>query len=153
MATFPKGLFYQDIKNSALSKREQDPQKKLFRFRVLVVDDEELMRWLIADLLSKLGHQCTLANNGMEALDQFNGNIFDAVITDIGMPEMDGIALTRELSSLCPDLPIMVMTGYGKEYLELAIRAGAWDFIGKPFSIDEFIFRFTRMMDYYCPNA
>jgi CheY-like chemotaxis protein len=63
------------------------------------------------------------------------------------MPEMDGIALTKELLSLCPDPPVMIITGYGEEYLDAAIRAGAWDSIGKPFSIDDFILRFSRMMD------
>ena len=136
------------------NKGKQDVQKKPFRYRILVVDDEKPMRRLIADLLSKYGHQCMTANNGIEALDQINRNTFNAVITDIEMPEMDGIALTRELSSLCPNLPIMIMTGDLRGYLsELAITAGAWDFIVKPFSIDEFILRFTRMMDYYCPNV
>jgi CheY-like chemotaxis protein len=45
------------------------------------------------------------------------------------MPEMDGIALTKELLSLCPDPPVMIITGYGEEYLDAAIRAGAWDSI------------------------
>ena len=102
MSTFPKDLFYQDNKNPALSKREQGPQKKPFRYRILVVDDEKPMRRLIADLLSKYGHQCMTANNGIEALDQFNRNTFNAVITDIGMPEMDGIALTREAFQVYP---------------------------------------------------
>jgi CheY-like chemotaxis protein len=153
MSTFLKRLFYPDAENPASAKDEQDSPKKLFKYRVLVVDDEEPMRRLIADLLSDHGHQCMTANNGKEALDQFNGNTFDAVITDIGMPEMDGIALTRQLSSLCPNLPIMIMTGDIRGYLsDLAITAGAWDFIGKPFAIDEFILRFTRMMDYCCSN-
>lgn len=135
------------------NKGKQGVQKKPFRYRILVVEDEEPMRRIIADLLSEHGHQCKTAKNGIDALHQFNRNGFDAVITDIGMPQMDGIALTRELSSLYPDLPIMIMTGGGEKYLEAAIRAGAWDSIGKPFSIDEFILRFSRMMDYCCHNV
>jgi CheY-like chemotaxis protein len=115
------------------NKEKQDVQRKPFRYRILVVEDEEPMRRVIADLLSEHGHQCMTANNGIDALNQFNRNDFDAVITDIGMPEMDGIALTRELSSLYPDLPIMIMTGSGEKYLELANSAGAWEFIGKAF--------------------
>jgi DNA-binding NtrC family response regulator len=63
------------------------------------------------------------------------------------MSKMDGITLTKELLTVYPKLPIMVMTGYSKEYpAESAITAGARDFIGKPFSCEEFILRFNKMM-------
>jgi DNA-binding response OmpR family regulator len=74
-------------------------------------------------------------------------NRCDAVITDIVMPEKDGITLTKELLSMYPKLPIMVMTGFSQEHpTESALSAGARDFIKKPFSIDEFILRFNKMM-------
>lgn len=133
-----------ELKNS---KGEEDQEKKSSKCRVLVVDDQEQMRNLVVALLSEQGHQCITAGNGSEALNKINQNKFDAVITDIVMPQMDGIALTKELLTLYPNLPIMVITGYSKEYpTELAITAGARDFIGKPFSIDEFILRFNKMM-------
>ena len=101
----------------------------------------------IAAVLSKQKHQCVTASNGVEALDKVNQTRFDAVIADIVTPEMDGVALTKEISSLHPNLPIMVMTGHSEEYsAESVITAGARDFIEKPFSIDEFIFRFNKMM-------
>jgi CheY-like chemotaxis protein len=133
-----------ELKNS---KGEGDQEKKSSKYRVLVVDDQEQIRNLIVTLLSEHGHQCVTAGNGSEALDKINQNKFDAVITDIVMPQMDGIALTKELLTLYPNLPIMVITGYSKGYpTELAITAGARDFIGKPFSNDEFIIRFNKMM-------
>jgi CheY-like chemotaxis protein len=134
-------------------KKEQDDKKatgqkkKPSNYRVLVVDDEEPIRRLIVALLSEQGHQCMTANNGAEALNKMIQDKFDAVITDIVMPEKNGIALTKELLSLYPKLPIMAMTGFSKEYpAELALKAGARDFIVKPFSIDEFILRFNKMM-------
>ena len=115
--------------------------------RILVVDDEEQMRTLIVALLSRQGHECITARNGVEALNKIYQNKCDAVITDIAMPEMDGIALTKALLSLYPNLPVMVMTGYTNEYSpESVITAGARDFIEKPFSYDELILRFNKMM-------
>ncbi len=116
-------------------------------YKILVVDDEEAMRKLIVSLLSTKGHQCVTASNGLEALDKIIEAKYDAVITDIVMPEMDGLALTKELSNHYQGLPVMVMTGYSEEYsAETAIASGAQEFISKPFSISEFIIRFDKMM-------
>jgi len=80
-------------------------------------------------------------------LDKIGHEKFDAVITDIVMPGMDGIALTKKLLGLYPILPIMIVTGYSKDYpAESALAAGARDFIGKPFRYDELILRFNKMM-------
>jgi len=116
-------------------------------YKILVVDDEEPMRKLIVSLLSPKGHQCVTANDGREALDKIMETKFDALITDIVMPEMDGITLTEELSKHYQNLPVMVMTGYTEEYsAETAIASGAREFINKPFSISEFLIRFDKMM-------
>ena len=116
-------------------------------YKILVVDDDEPMRKLIVSLLSPRGHQCVTANNGREALDKIMETKFDALITDIAMPEMDGITLTKELSKHYQNLPVMVMTGYNEDYsAETAIASGAREFITKPFSISEFLIRFDKMM-------
>ena len=116
-------------------------------YRVLVVDDAESMRNLVVTMLSQKGHQCDTANNGLDALDKIKEAKFDALITDIVMPEMDGIALTKELSNHYQNLPIMVMTEYNEKYsAETAIVSGAREFINKPFSVSEFLIRFDKMM-------
>jgi diguanylate cyclase (GGDEF)-like protein len=116
-------------------------------YKILVVDDDEPMRKLIVSLLSPKGHQCVTANNGREALDKMMETKFDALITDIAMPEMDGITLTKELSKHYQNIPVMVMTGYTEEYsAETVIASGAREFIKKPFSISEFPIRFDIMM-------
>ena len=141
-----KQLLEQKSKEGSNNKGEEGQKKKPSHYKVLVVDDEEPMRKMMLTLLSRLGHQCITASNGIEALNIINQNKFDAVITDIIMPEMDGITLTKEIMILYPNLPIMVMTGHGKQYsAESAIAAGARDFIEKPFSIDEFILRLNKM--------
>ena len=116
-------------------------------YRLLIVDDEESVRNLITSLFSKYGHNCETAEDGLEALEKIKKNSFDSAIIDIIMPHMDGITLTRELVNLRPDLSIMVMTGHADEHsVGSAIAAGAREFIKKPFSIDEFILRFDKMM-------
>ena len=84
-------------------------------YKILVVDDEEPLRNLIVSMLSPKGHQCLTANNGREALDKMMETKFDALITDIVMPEMDGITLTKELSKHYQNLPVMVMIGYAED--------------------------------------
>jgi diguanylate cyclase (GGDEF)-like protein len=119
-------------------------------YKILVVDDEEPIRKLIVTLLCQKGHHCVTASNGLEALDKIMETKFDAVITDIVMPEMDGIALTKELSRHDQSLPVMVITGHPEEYsAETAMASGAREFINKPFSTTEFVIRFDKMMRDY----
>ncbi|MGZ3537567.1 MAG: response regulator, partial [Thermodesulfobacteriota bacterium] len=116
-------------------------------YNLLIVDDEESVRDLILSLFSKYGHHCETAKDGTEALEKIKKHSFDSAIIDIVMPHLDGITLTRELINSHPDLPIMVMTGHADEHsADSAIAAGAREFIKKPFSIDEFILRFDKMM-------
>lgn len=116
-------------------------------YRVLIVDDEEMIRNFLVSVLSKQGQDCQTARDGLEALEKIKNNSFDAVVTDIVMPRMDGITLTQETVKLYPDLPILVITGHAEEYsANSAIAAGAREFIKKPFSLPEFIIRFDKMM-------
>jgi len=118
------------------------------KYTILVVDDEELIRNLVVTFLSKLGHSCLTAVDGVDALDKMKESKIDAVITDIKMPNMDGITLTSEISIQYPRLPIMVMTAFDEEYSAgLAISAGAREFIKKPFSLDEFAIRLHKMIN------
>ncbi|PIV24824.1 MAG: hypothetical protein COZ69_13505 [Deltaproteobacteria bacterium CG_4_8_14_3_um_filter_45_9] len=141
----PKARYYK--RRNTKFRDVESLNMKFSDYKVLVVDDEEPMRKLIVTLLSQKGHQCTAASNGLEALDKIKKNKFDAVVADIVMPEMDGLALTRELSKHYQSLPVMIMTGHADEYsAETAIASGAREFINKPFSIAEFIIRFHKMM-------
>jgi CheY-like chemotaxis protein len=116
-------------------------------YTILVVDDEELVRRLIVTFLSQLGHSCITAIDGVDALEKMGGNKIDAVIADLKMPKMDGIILTKEISTKYPGLPVMVMTAFDEEYSAgVAISVGAQEFIKKPFSLDEFAIRFHKMI-------
>jgi CheY-like chemotaxis protein len=118
------------------------------KYTILVVDDEELLRNLIITFLSKLGHSCVTAIDGVDALDKMKGNKIDAVVTDIKMPNMDGITLTSKISMQYPELPVMIMTAFEEEHTAgLAVCAGARDFIRKPFSLNEFSVRLHKMIN------
>ena len=129
------------------SKTSESSDMKSSHYKVLIVDDDESMRGLMVTLLTQKGHHCETAINGLEALDKISKTEFDAVITDIVMPEMDGISLTKELLKRYQGLPVMTVTGYTEEYsAETAMSSGAREFIKKPFSTTEFIIRFDKMM-------
>ena len=116
-------------------------------FSVLVVDDNESIREVLAVILSGSGYRCESAKNGVEAMQRVRQARFDAVVTDLEMPEMDGIALTREIRQHFSSLPVMVMTGHSdEEHRESAFRAGAKEFLSKPFDIPDLIKKLHGML-------
>ncbi len=117
------------------------------KYTILVVEDEELIRRFIVTFLSQLGYSSFAAVDGVDALDKMKENKIDAVITDIKMPKMDGIILTKEISTQYPGIPVMVMTAFDEEYSAgTAISLGAREFIKKPFSPEEFAIRLSKML-------
>ncbi len=104
--------------------------------RVLVVDDEEFIRFTLRQMLEKAGHEVVEAVNGQDALDSFAAAPVDLVITDIIMPEKEGIETIVELRRQQPDLKIIAVSGGGRtktmDYLEIAERLGADSAIPKP---------------------
>ena len=117
---------------------------------VLIVDDNENMREVLAIVLSRRGHRCELATNGREAMEKIEQGSFDAVVTDVEMPEMDGIALTNELARHYSHLPVMIVTGsLDDRFMELAsTTCAAREFLRKPFEISEFVTKFHKMLSF-----
>jgi DNA-binding NtrC family response regulator len=103
---------------------------------ILVADDERSIRLTLETGLSLNGFRVTCARTGSEALEAARSSSFDAVVSDIFMPDGDGLELVRELRAVYPTIPIILITAQGS--VELAVRAvaeGASDFIAKPFEI------------------
>ncbi|UQZ89833.1 sigma-54-dependent Fis family transcriptional regulator [Deltaproteobacteria bacterium Smac51] len=101
---------------------------------ILVADDEKHLRSALFTALTRLGHAVELAENGQEALNKFQTQRFDLVITDLRMPQLDGLGLLKALKKISPDTPVIMMTAYGSvEHAVEAMREGAQDFILKPF--------------------
>lgn len=102
--------------------------------RVLVVDDEEMVRSIVTQLLSLNDHEVDRASSGNEALTMFEDTYYDIVFTDFGMPEMTGAELARRLRAMAPDLPVILLTGY----TDTEEAAGEVDdILSKPFKLDE----------------
>ena len=102
--------------------------------RILVVDDEEVIRLTVSRLLKNEGYDVSVAPSGEEALSRMKEGEFDLLLTDIRMDGMSGIDLVREVKKLPVDLEAIVMTSYSSlEVAVLGLRAGAYDFLLKPF--------------------
>ena len=84
-------------------------------YKILIVDDEDEIKKLLSAFLSETGHYCETASDGVEALARLDKLAFDAVVTDIKMPRMDGITLTRNVKHSHSEIAVMIMTGYGAE--------------------------------------
>ena len=105
--------------------------------RALVVDDERRMRRLLQVMLEQLGVASVGAETGEEALERFEAEKFDVVLTDLRMPGMDGIALLEKIRERDPEVPVVVLTAYGTiQTAVAAMKAGAFDYVLRPFDVD-----------------
>jgi signal transduction histidine kinase len=106
--------------------------------RILVIDDEEAARFGIRKALEKEQYLVELAANGREALEKIREFSPHVVISDINMPQMDGITLLREMSRLEVPAPVILITAHGSESVAVqGLRAGAYDYLAKPFEVDD----------------
>ena len=106
--------------------------------KILVVDDDKELADGLVESLSQLGYQAAAAYGGREALTRFEQGAFQLVITDLKMPEMDGMELLEAVKARDKQAVVMVITGYGTiESAVKAIRNGAYDFITKPIKMEE----------------
>jgi two-component system, NtrC family, response regulator AtoC len=105
--------------------------------QILVADDDRLIRLTLEAGLSMYGFRVSLARSGREALDAAMEKRFDGIISDVYMPDGDGLLVLRELRSSQPETPIILMTAVGSVNLAVrAIEEGATDFIAKPFEVE-----------------
>lgn len=108
--------------------------------RILVVDDEKFIRDIIADFLSMEGYIVRTAEDGVVAADELRRARFDLVISDLKMPRMGGLELLREVSDTHPDTMTIIMTGFGTVETAIdAMKRGAYDYVLKPFKVEEVI--------------
>jgi len=105
---------------------------------ILVVDDELLIRDLLYDFFRGQGWEIAVAENGEKALEILSSRQIDLVLSDIKMPQMDGLALTTEMRESYPDIPVVLMTGYPSvDSAVTALRCQVVDYITKPFNINK----------------
>ena len=106
--------------------------------KILVVDDQQQVADTVVEIMSRAGYSATAAYGGMEAVKRFQEGDYQLVITDLKMPEVNGMDLLKTVKGIDPKIPVIVITGYGtvKKAVE-AIKIGAYDFIEKPVDRDK----------------
>jgi DNA-binding NtrC family response regulator len=115
--------------------------------RILVVDDEDIVRTSCSRTLSPEGYEVKLAKNGAEGLRMASENQFDLVLTDLKMPDMDGIEVLRIIKEKWPETEVIIVTGYQTvDTAVKAIKLGAYDYIEKPFTPDALISAVTEAL-------
>lgn len=124
---------------------------------ILIIDDEAGVRDSVRQILETAGHRVNDAANGVAGLQRFKADRPDLVITDIIMPDMEGIETIRAIRALAPDCPVLAMSGGGRlgnvDFLSVAGRLGADDTLQKPFEIDELLGKVAALLGRGGPSA
>jgi len=107
---------------------------------ILVVDDEEIIRALIKETVEELGHRVALARTSSKALELVKQQDFDLVFLDLKLPKLDGAELFRQIKTIKPKLPVIIITGYpDSDMMARALAHGPFGLMNKPFSESDII--------------
>jgi response regulator RpfG family c-di-GMP phosphodiesterase len=124
-------------------------QRKVEPESILVVDDEEAIREVVSTMLEAKGYRCTAVSNGRAAQEQIKRLTPDLVLSDMIMPEMDGIKLLEWVRQYDPEVPVIMVTAIHDISTALeAIRRGAYDYILKPFEKDQLFLGVNRALQH-----
>lgn len=117
--------------------------------KLLIVDDDELMRDSLASTLSREGHEVTAAGDGNTALARLGASKYDLMLTDLKMPKITGIELMAEAKKLRPEMPVVLMTAFASVQTAVeAMKLGAYDYIQKPFEAEEIKLMIGRTLEH-----
>jgi DNA-binding NarL/FixJ family response regulator len=121
--------------------------------KILIVDDEKDFRAIVKEILIDEEFSAAEASNGLNAIEIFKINSFDAVLLDLRMPGMDGIETLQELKKIDPHIPIIILTAFGDIPTAVeAVKQGAYDFITKPPEFDKLITIIKRAVEMRRPK-
>ncbi len=116
--------------------------------RILIIDDEDIVRTSCQRILEPEGYTVETAKSGPEGLNLLSRNVFDLVLTDLKMPDMDGIEVLRKIKEMWSDIETIIMTGYGTVSTAVkAMKIGAFDYIEKPFSPEELLKMISKVLE------
>ncbi len=108
--------------------------------KILVIDDQKSIRNTLKDILEYEGHEVTVGEDGLDGLEKFNAGKFDVVLTDIKMPNMDGMEVLEKIIATGTDAPVIMISGHGNiDTAVEAIKKGAYDFIEKPLDLNRLL--------------
>ena len=116
--------------------------------RILIVDDEKMICSLLARRLAQEEYHCVMASNGREALGYVYKNNFSLILSDINMPEMNGLELLKNVKAVRPNMMFIIMTAYPEINMAVeAIRLGANDFLIKPVDLELVVFSVKKALE------
>jgi CheY-like chemotaxis protein len=106
--------------------------------KILAIDDQEIIRDLLVNMFGSAGHEVTTAERGEEGIAKFKIQRFDLVVTDLSMPDLSGWEVAREVKKLRPDMPVVLITGWGQNLDEEKLKESGVDrIVAKPFRIEQ----------------
>jgi DNA-binding NtrC family response regulator len=115
--------------------------------RILIVDDDEQIRSLMVDFFKTLPYETVVAADGAEALEKISQVEVDCIISDLMMPDMDGIELLKQIRAQGKKIPFIMITGYPTVDTAIeAIKEGAYDYVAKPVQLNEVRFKVERVL-------
>ncbi|MDX9867056.1 MAG: response regulator [Kiritimatiellia bacterium] len=115
--------------------------------KILVIDDDANILLSTRRLLESDGHECVTAGNGQEALEYVKQNRFALLITDMRLPDMNGLSLVRELKKVEPSMPVILITAYAScESAVESVKRGVYEYLVKPFQADELLATVKRAL-------
>jgi two-component system, NtrC family, response regulator AtoC len=115
---------------------------------ILVVDDEKLIRWSLKERLTREGHAVTEAEDGRSTAACLDAELPDLVLLDMKLPDTDGLTILRSVAERAPELPVIIITAYSTVDTAVeAMRLGAYDYISKPFDMDELTMTVKRALE------
>ncbi len=116
--------------------------------KILIVDDEQDVLETLPEVVRKWGHETFAARNGVEALLALQQQNFDFIVTDVKMPEMDGMELLQKIQEFDRNVMVIFLTGYPSiDSAITAMRSGAYDYLVKPVNLDELKLRIERGLE------
>jgi len=116
---------------------------------ILIAEDEEVLRQSLADLLAQEGYEVLQAANGREAHEVILARGVDVILSDVRMPEMDGLALLEHAAQALPETPVIMLTAFGTvDSAVSAMRSGAWDYLLKPVQFEDLLMKIQRALEF-----
>ncbi len=108
--------------------------------KILIIDDEKPIRETLKEIVEYEDHKADLASDGFEGIDKAKSHVYDVILCDIKMPRMDGIEVIEKLMEICPNVPIIMISGHANvETAVEALKKGAYDFIEKPLDLNRLL--------------
>ena len=116
--------------------------------RVLIIEDDPDGRASVIEAVEEGGMTTTAAATGQDGIDAFKADDFDVVLSDLVLPDIDGIDVLTRLLKIRPGIPVMIMTAYGSvESSVKALKSGAYDYITKPLDLDDIQTKLRRAIE------